>query len=131
MKIYFTVLILMLMSGITGCTTSRFIDDTFVLTVKLQSPDNSDFTASTPVTINKPFSTTKPNGEFRNTITGVLKPPVAGIYPLLLSVTEWKSEISSIQETRNVDLKLDKPFTYSSISSVAYMRTLTLSRKKQ
>ena len=42
---------------------------------------------------------------------------------------EWKSDESNIVETRNAVLRLNEPFSYNSISSVAYTRTLTLSKK--
>ena len=129
MKTIFTVIMLTLLAGITGCTTTDHANDLYLLSVRFQSRYNSDFTMTTPVTIPKRvFSATKQNGNIRNSIGGALLPPRKGIYPLVLTVSEWKSEEDNSQLTLYEEIKLDEPVSPGVISSIASVYTITLSR---
>ena len=129
MKTIFTVITLTLLAGITGCTTTDHANDLYSLSVRFQSRYNSDFTMTAPVTIPKRvFSATKQNGDIRNSIGGALLPPHKGIYPLVITVSEWKSEEANSQLTVYKDMKLDEPDSAGVINSVFSAYTITLSR---
>ena len=129
MKTIFTVIMLTLLAGITGCTTTGHVPETYSLSVRFNSRYNSDFTMSTPVTIHKRvFSAKKHNGDIRNSIAGALLPPHKGIYPLVITVSEWKSEEANSQLTFYKDMKLDEPDSVGVINSVFSAYTITLSR---
>ena len=84
---------------------------------------------TTPVTIpQRVFSATKQNGDIRNTIGGALLPPRKGIYPLVITVSEWKSEEANSQLTVYKDMKLDDPDSVGVINSAFSAFTITLSR---
>lgn len=116
---------------IIGCTHFPKSGDSYVLRVKLQDVYNRNFVMETPVMINQPFGLTNYNGKVRNTITGVLKSPVGGKFPLDLSVSEWESEKSNVRDSEpgKLYLELDKPRSCGFTSSFIYMRTVTLSKK--
>ena len=131
MKTIFTVIMLMLLASITGCTTTNLVHDNYSLSVRFQSRYNSDFTISTPVTIpQRVFSATKQNGDIRNSIGGALLPPHNGIYPLVLTVSEWKSEEANSLLTLYKEIKLDEPISFGAISSIVSTYTIVLSRNK-
>ena len=84
---------------------------------------------STPVTIPKRvFSAKKQNGDIRNSIAGALLPPHKGKYPLVITVSEWKSEEANSLLTLYKELKLDEPASSGVISSVVSTYTIVLSR---
>ena len=129
MKTIFTVIMLMLLASITGCTTTNLVHDNYSLSVRFQSQYNSDFTMTAPVTIPKRvFSAKKQNGDIRNSIAGALLPPHKGIYPIVITLSEWKSEEANSQLTVYKDMKLDEPYSVGSFSSILSTYTLTLSR---
>ncbi len=115
---------------LVGCGQSPVTSDAYKLTVKLNTPDNQDFVIETPVTVGRPFKLTKLNGEIRNTISGVLGAPVDDKFPLDLTVSEWASETSNIEDTGTLHLELDKARSRGLVSSFVYSRTVTLSRMK-
>ena len=114
----------------TGCASTPASSDVYKLTVELKTPYNTDFTMTTVITANEPFELTKPNGNIRNTISGVLRPSVDGKFPLDLTVSEWASEKSNIKDTTELKLELDKPWSGGPVSSFVYLRTVTLSESK-
>ena len=129
MKTIFAVFTLSLLTSITGCTTTDHANDFYSLSVRFQSRYNSDFTMTTPVTIpQRVFSAKKQNGDIRNSIAGALLPPHKGIYPLVITVSEWKSEEANSQLTVYKDIKMDEPYSFGSISSILSTYTITLSR---
>ena len=129
MKTIFSVLTLTLLATITGCTTTDQIHDKYTLSVRFRTRYNSDFTMSTPVTIqNKIFYSTKQNGDIRYKIMGALLPPHKGIYPLVITVSEWKTEAANSEVTTYKDMKLDRPVTHGVISSITSIFTITLSK---
>jgi hypothetical protein len=129
MTIAIAMLTLALMAGTGACTAAKNSADTYILTTRLQSPYNRDFTFSTPITIHTPFAALSRNGDVRNAISGILAPSGDGAFSLDITLSEWMSDESNIVETRNAVLRLNEPLSYSSISSVACTRTLTLSKK--
>ena len=106
---------LMLLTGVSACTTARHSNETYALTVRLRSRYNRDYTLCAPVAINQPFSETSFNGDVQNSIHGTLGPPVDGRFPLELSITERKSDDSKITEKGSFALKLNEPHTYDAI----------------
>ena len=129
MKTAIAMLLLALMAGTAACTAARYSDDAYILTTRLQSPYNGDYTFSTPITIHTPFTALSRNGDVRNAISGILAPSGDGGFSLDVSLCEWKSDEANIVETRNAVLRLNEPYSFSSISSAAYTRTLILSKK--
>ena len=130
MKTICIVLSLTLLSSITGCTTTGHVQDTYTLSVWFHSRYNSDFTISTPVSIDKClFSTSKQNGEIRNSIEGALLPPNKGKYPLVLTIAEWESEESNSRLRVYKEVKLDEPISFGAISSIVSTYTITLSEE--
>ena len=129
MKTIFTVIMLTILTSITGCTTTNRVQETYSLSVRFNSRYNSDFTMSTPVTIHqRVFSATKQNGDIRISIGGALLPPHKGIYPLVITVSEWKSEEANSQLTLYKELKLDEPASSGVINSIVSTYTIVLSR---
>ena len=128
MKTIFTVIMLTLLVGNTGCTTTDHANDLYALSVRFHTRYNSDFTLSTPVTIKKPFSAKIQNGDIQNRIEGALLPPNKGIYPLVITVSEWKSEEANSRLTLYKEMKLEEPFSPGVINSVLSTYTITLSR---
>ena len=129
MKTIFTVIMLTLLAGITGCATTDRASDLYSLSVRFQSRYNSDFTMTTPVTTpQRVFSARKQNGDIRNSIGGALLPPRKGIYPLVITVSEWKSEEDNSLLTLYADMKLEEPISRGTINSVLSTYTITLSR---
>ena len=129
MKTILTVIMLTLLAGITGCTTTGHVQETYSLSVRFNSRYNSDFTMSTPVTIpQRVFSATKQNGDIRNSIGGALLPPHKGRYPLVITVCEWKSEEANSLLTLYTEMKLEEPISRGTINSVLSTYTITLSR---
>ena len=129
MKTIFTVIMLTLLAGITGCATTDRASDLYSLSVRFQSRYNSDFTMTTPVTTpQRVFSARKQNGDIRNSIGGALLPPRKGIYPLVITVSEWKTEAANSEVTTYKDMKLDRPVTHGVISSITSIFTITLSK---
>jgi hypothetical protein len=102
--------------------------EAYRLTVKLDSCYNRGIVLETPVAVDRPFSLTKLNGAVTNTISGVLKPPVDGKFPLDLTVSEWESAKSNIRGTTALNLELDKPWSGGVGFSFVYGRTVTLSK---
>ena len=115
---------------IMGCATTPESRDVYTLTVELNTPFNKKFTMATVVTPNEPFELTKLNGDIKNTISGILRPPLDGKFPIDLTVSEWKSEKSNIKGTTELNLELDKPWSGGPVPSFMYLRTVTLSKKK-
>jgi hypothetical protein len=115
---------------LAGCAHSPRSSDQYTLTVQLNTPFNQEFTIVTPVVLNKPFEVTRLNGEIKNTISGVLDQPLDSKYPINLTVSEWASEKSNIKGTTEQNLELDKPCSFCTVFSIAYIRTVTLSKKK-
>jgi hypothetical protein len=115
--------------AIVGCATPPAEHEAYLLTVKLQDPYNRDVTITVPVIVNQPFVLTSSNEKVQNTVSGVLKPPVSGRFPLELTVSEWESEKSNIRDTTQLTLDLDKPWSGGLVSSFVYLRTVTLSKK--
>lgn len=115
--------------AIVGCVTPPAAHNEYLLTVKLQDPYNRDVTITTSVMVNQPFAQTNHNEKVQNTVSGVLKPPVSGRFPLELTVSEWKSENSNIRDTTQLTLALGKPWSGGPVSSFVYLRTVTLSKK--
>ena len=129
MKTIFIVIMLAVLVGITGCTTIGHVQETYSLSVRFNSRYNSDFTMSTPVTIPKRvFSARKQNGDIRNSIEGALLPPNKGLYPLVITISEWKSEDSNSHLTLYKEMKLDTPYSPGVINSVVSTYTIVLSR---
>ena len=129
MKTIFAVLTLSLLTSITGCTTTDHANDLYSLSVRFQSRYNSDFTMTAPVTIPKRvFSAKKQNGDIRNSIAGALLPPHKGIYPIVITVSEWKSEEANSLLTLYKEIKLDEPISFGAISSIVSTYTIVLSR---
>jgi len=113
---------------LVGCGHSPVTSDAYKLTVKLNTIYNLDFVIETPVTVGQPFELTKLNGEIKNTISGVLGPPVEGKFPLDLTVLEWASERSNSKITSKPHLELDKAYSGGMVSSFVYSHTVTLSK---
>ena len=131
MKTIFTVIMLTILASITGCATTGRVRETYSLSIRCNSRYNSDITMSTPVTIPKRvFSATKQNGDIRNSIVGALLPPHKGIYPLVITLSEWKSEEANSQLTVYKDMKLDEPVSFGAFSSIVSTYTIVLSRNK-
>lgn len=113
---------------LAGCAHSPTASDQYTLTVQLNTPFNQEFTIVTPVVLNKPFGVTRLNGEIKNTISGVLNQPIDNEYPINLTVSEWASEKSNIKATIDLNLELDKPNSFSTVSSIVYIRTVTIKK---
>lgn len=111
-----------------GGAQSSNNSDSYTLTVELNTPFNKNFIIKTPVVPGTHFELTRLNGKVRNTISGVLKPPVDGKYRIDLTVSEWASEESNIKDTTELNLEPDKPWSGGPVSSSTYMRTVTLSK---
>ena len=114
--------------AIAGCATSPTTPESYLLTVRLQDPYNRDVTITTPVAVDQPFAITNRNDQVQNVITGILKPPVDSRFPMELTVSKWKSEISNMRDKEQLSLVLDKPWSSSLVSSVMYLRTVTLTK---
>jgi hypothetical protein len=99
--------------------------------VKLNDIYNPDFEVRLPIKINKQFQVVAENGDIKTTISGTLGNSNKGKYPLTLTVSEWGSEKSNISDTIQLNFELDKPVGYGPVSSFFYLRTVTLSKKKQ
>ena len=59
---------------------------------------------------------------------GALLPPHKGIYPLVITVSEWKTEAANSEVTTYKDMILDRPVTHGVISSITSIFTITLSK---
>ena len=114
--------------SIAGCATQPKPPMHYMLTVKLQDIYNRSVVMRAPVLIGRPFELTGQNGDVRNTLTGVLKPPVSGKFPLELTVSEWISEQSNERDTTRLELELDKPWSGGPAASFIYLRTVTVSK---
>ena len=123
------MLALALAAGLAACATARAPDDAYVLTLRLQSRINPDFTMRATVTPNQPFSAARRNGNVRNAMAGVLAPPVDGVFPLDITLSEWESDELNLSETGSFRLKLNEPHAYGAVASAVHMRTLTLTKK--
>ena len=124
------ILALLLAAGLAACATaSHPDDDAYVLTLRLQSRFNPDFTMRTTVTLRQPFSVARRNGRIQNAMKGVLSPPVDGVFPLDITLSEWESDDFNLSETGSFRLKLNEPHSHGAIASAVHMRTLTLTKK--
>jgi hypothetical protein len=112
--------------AITGCAVLPTPQETYMLTVRLQDPCNRDTTITTPVRVSEPFTVTNRNDKVQNVVSGVLKPPVGGRFPMELTVSEWESEKSNMRDTAQLTLELGKPWSGGPVSSFVYLRTVTL-----
>ena len=132
MKRMLSIICIAALAGIiVGCATTPSSSDVYQLTVEMNTPYNKQFTIATDITPNEPFELTKRNGDIRNTISGVLRPPVDGKFPLDVTVSEWASEKSNIKGTTELKLDLDTPWSGGLIASSVYARTVTLSKSQQ
>ena len=102
--------------------------DSLNLSVRLQDPYTPDFEIRTPIRVNEPFRVTWTNGKTRNSISGILHPPVSGEYLLTLYVSEWASKQSNSKDTSESKLKLDEPYGWGVVQSVVYTRRVALSK---
>jgi len=116
---------------LAGCAHAPSSGELYTLTVELNTPYNQKFKMETVIALNEPFELTKPNGEIKNTISGVLRKPVDGKFPLELTVSEWKSERSNLKDTTELNLELGKAWSGGPVSSFVYGRTVTLSKSKR
>ena len=99
------------------------------LSMTLNDPYNTDVQVRLAVTINKPFQIVLDNGDVKTTISGTIHDPTDNEYPSTISVSEWASSTSNINDTSELRLKLDRPYGYGPVSSFVYMRTITLSQR--
>ena len=102
--------------------------ESFDLSVTLATPYNHDFTMLTTVRVGQPFELTATNGAITNKASGTLQAPVEGVYPLDLTVSEWKSETSNIRDTTQLKLELGKRWAGGPVSSFVYTRIVVLRR---
>ena len=100
--------------------------ESFDLEITLITPYNHDFTMLTTVRIGQPFELTATNGAITNKASGTLHPPAGGAYPLDLTVSERASEKSNASATMKLDLELGKASNADTVSSVVFMRQVTL-----
>ena len=58
---------------------------------------------------------------------GALLPPQKGIYPLVITISEWKTETANSELMMYKDMKLDEPVSSGAYSSILSTYTITLS----
>jgi hypothetical protein len=102
--------------------------ESFDLEITLNTPFNHDFTMLTTVRIGQPFELTATNGAVTNRVSGTLRAPASGAYPLDLTVSEWASEKSNLRDTTKLTLELGKTSGFGPVSSFLYVRQVTLRR---
>jgi hypothetical protein len=106
-------------------------DETFSLSVRIQSRHISDFEVCVPVKVNEPFRIVWGNEEVRDSISGVLRPPVGEAYPISLNISEGGG---SCRETIEPKLKVGEAEKWSNVASVTFnhidSRTVVLSKGK-
>ena len=100
--------------------------ESFDLEVTLATPYNHDFTMQTTLCVEQSFELLATNGGITNTVSGILHAPTNGVYPLDLTVSEWKSDKSNISDTTTLKLELGKMSGYGTVSSFLYNGFVTL-----
>ena len=55
-------------------------------------------------------------------------PPQKGVYPLVITISEWQTETANSELTLYKDMKLDAPVSHGVISSITSIYTITLSK---
>ncbi len=118
----------LLVSVLPHCSTADNNEKDFSLSVRLKDPFNSDFEVCFPVTVNKSFRVTWVNRGIKSSFSGMLRPAVDGKYPLTLAISEWESERSNSKEAGEHKLKPDQPEEWAFVQSVAYERTVLISK---
>lgn len=124
---------LVLSGGLLGCSTITSQPqspnpESFDLEVALSSPYNRDFTMLTTIRIEEPFHLIATNGAITNEVSGTLHAPHGEIYPLDVTVSEWASEKDNVRDSWKPSLELEKAWGGGTVSSVVYMREITLRR---
>jgi len=105
-------------------------DKSFSLTVELRDIINPDFQTCIPVRVNEPFRVAWTDRKMKNSISGVLRPAVGGEYPLEVTITEGEYEGKvGLKGTAQPKLKIEEPFGWGVVFSIAYMRYVTLSKE--
>ena len=105
-------------------------DESFSLTVELRDPFNPDFQTCIPIRVNEPFRIAWMDRRVKHSIAGVLRPSVSGEYPLEIMISEGEYEGKiGLKGTSKPQLRLEEPFGWGVIISIAYMRYVTLSKE--
>jgi len=103
-------------------------EELFDLKIRLADPFNKDFAVLTTVRTEQPFELTATNGATVNKFSGVLHNPTKGIYPLDLTISEWKSPKQNIRETTKLSLELGKTRSEGTIAGLVYLYSVVLRR---
>ena len=122
------IIILFWVALLAGCAQSPTSSDLYTLTVELNNPYNRKFKMETVVVRNEPFELTKLNGRIKNTLSGVLRDPEDGKFPLELTVSEWESDKSNSRWTIELNLELGEEWSGGIVQSLFYEKTITLSK---
>jgi hypothetical protein len=92
-------------------------DESFSLSVTIQSRHVSDFEACVPIRLDEPFRVVWGYDKVKDSFSGVLHALKDGKYPITLNISEGGG---SCREMTEPSLILDKPAEWSNFESVAF-----------
>ena len=123
-------LVVVLCTALPWPSSAAQKDESFSLTVELRDIINPDFQTCIPVRVNEPFRVAWADGKMKNSISGVLRPAVGGEYSLDISISEgeYKGKVG-LKGTSQPKLKLEEPFGWGIVFSIAYLRYVRLSKE--
>ena len=98
-------------------STATTLDDTFSLSVTIESRHISHFEACIPVRIDEPFKVVWGNDKVKDSFSGVLQAPKEGRYPITLNISEGGG---SCRDMTVPSLTLDKLDEWSNVMSMAF-----------
>ena len=123
-------LVVVLCTGLPWPSSAQQKDESFNLTVELRDIINPDFQTCIPVRVNEPFRVVWVDRKMKNSISGVLRPVVGGEYPLDITISEgeYKGKVA-LKGTSQPKLKLEEPYGWGVVFSIAYLRYVRLSKE--
>jgi hypothetical protein len=98
-------------------SSATTLDETFSLSVTIQSRHISHFEACIPVRVEEQFRVVWGNDKIKDSFSGVLHAPKDGRYPITLNISEGGG---SCREMTVPSLTLDKADEWSNIVSMAF-----------
>ena len=91
--------------------------DQFSLSVTIESRHISHFEVCVPVKVNEPFRIVWGNEKVKDSVSGVVRPPDGGEYPVTLNISEGGGSCRSMTVPK---LKLGEPHEWSNIVSLLF-----------
>ena len=113
----FATVLMFFSLGSSRLSSAAKLDDTFSLSVTIQSRHISHFEACIPVRVNEPFKVTWGTDEVKDSFSGVLRPPKKGEYPIEFNISEGAG---NCREFTVPSFTLDKPYEWSNIVSLTF-----------